>query len=93
MPDGRARVVTCPILASLNLGKSSWATAICSALQVQKEGHCLRVEVERAEGLPALDMRGGSDGYVVLTAQSEAGLQMFKTRTIPGTLVRPCRYL
>ena len=57
------------------------------ALQVAREGHCLRIEVLRAESLPKMDTFGTCDAYVILTVQSEAGLQMFSTRTISDTLV------
>ena len=71
--------------------ESLCSTHAITAVQVRQAGHCLRVEVLRAEGLPAMDTFGGSDAYAVLTVQSEAGLQMFKTATIRGSQVlAPC---
>lgn len=57
-------------------------------LQVAQVGHCLRVDVVRAENLPRQDLSGASDPYALVTAQSEAGLQMFRTKTIWSTTVR-----
>lgn len=57
-------------------------------VQVGEAGNCLRVEVLRAANMPVTDFTGKSDPYVVLTAQSEAGLQMFRSKTAWATLVR-----
>ena len=63
------------------------------AVQVGEAGNCLRVEVLRGEGMPRTDVLGRSDPYVVVTAQSEAGLQMFRSKTAWNTLVRPRPHL
>lgn len=39
--------------------------------------------------MPRMDWTGAADPYVVVTAQSEAGLQMFRCATAWDTLVRP----
>jgi hypothetical protein len=57
-------------------------------VQVAAEGHCLRVEVQRAENLPCADTLGGGNAFCVLAAQSEAGLQMFQTATVQDSRVR-----
>eukprot|EP00892_Ulva_mutabilis_P003576 jgi/Ulvmu1/1590/UM111_0018.1 len=56
------------------------------AVVVGEVGNCLRVEVLRGERMPRTDIIGKSDPYVVLTAQSEAGLQMFRSKTCWATL-------
>ena len=55
---------------------------------ILREGHCLRVDVVRAEALPRADTFGACDPYCIVTAQSEAGLQMFKGKTISDSQVR-----
>lgn len=55
-------------------------------------GNCLRVEVLRGTHMPRMDWTGGADPYVVLAAQSEAGLQMFRCPSAWDTLVRPPSY-
>lgn len=58
-------------------------------MQVTTAGNCLRVEVLRGTHMPRMDWTGAADPYVVVTAQSEAGLQMFRCPTAWDTLVRP----
>ena len=58
-------------------------------VQVTEAGNCLRVEVLRGTHMPRMDWTGGADPYVVLAAQSEAGLQMFRCPSAWDTLVRP----
>jgi hypothetical protein len=60
-------------------------------LQVSQRGNCLRVEVLRGEHLPRMDLVSAGDPYVLLTAQSEGGLQMFRVGTAWGTTVRAHR--
>lgn len=58
-------------------------------MQVTEAGNCLRLEVLRGSHMPRMDWTGAADPYIVLTAQSEAGLQMFRCGTAWDTLVRP----
>jgi hypothetical protein len=62
--------------------------SVAIIMQVGEVGHCLRVDAMRGENLPRLDVTGASDPYALVTAQSEAGLQMFRTKTIWSTTVR-----
>lgn len=70
-------------------GRPRWLCDAAVAVQVGEDGNCLRVEVIRGEQMPRTDITGKTDAYVVLTAQSEAGLQMFRGKTCWATLVRP----
>ena len=54
-------------------------------------GHCLRVELLSAANLPRMDFFGTCDPYVIVTAQSKSGLQMFRSDTIHNSQVRRVR--
>eukprot|EP00892_Ulva_mutabilis_P005506 jgi/Ulvmu1/3327/UM155_0010.1 len=60
--------------------------AFKQSLAVTAAGNCLRVEVLRGTHMPRMDWTGSADPYVVVTAQSEAGLQMFRCDTAWDTL-------
>jgi hypothetical protein len=59
-----------------------------TVVQVAEAGNVLRVKVLRAECLPRMDVTGAADPYVLLTAQSQGGLQMFRLQTRWRTTVR-----
>lgn len=77
--------------ASKDSSRHRWPGSHHKQAQAVAGGDCLRIEVQGAEGLPRTDSWGTCDPYVLVTAQSQAGLHQFCTSTQENTLVRACR--